>query len=124
MNQQDPKDPKDPKSSLTPQTAEAVGDAPIVLEDVIDRDALDELARSTHTLFGIGVRIYASEGALLANAATELELCRHINQFSGSRTACGSTVQAAKSVDPGEGGDVTHPCFTGLAYRIVSLEHE
>ncbi len=114
---------RDAKGS-SPNAADVVGDAEVALEDVIDREALEELSRSIHTLFGIGVRIYSSEGALLANAATELELCRSINQLSGSRAACGQTVQAAKSVDPGEGGDVMHPCFTGLAYRIVSLEHE
>lgn len=105
-------------------TAAVVGDLPIALEDVVARDELDELCRSTHVLFGIGVRIYSSDGALLANAASELEICRFVNQLSGGRTACGNTVSAAKSVDPGEEGDVTHPCFTGLAYRIVALEND
>ncbi|MDF2695049.1 MAG: Osmosensitive channel histidine kinase KdpD, partial [Labilithrix sp.] len=61
---------------------------------------------------------------LLANMATELELCRYINEVPGSRVACGATVSAAKSVAPGDDGEVSHPCFTGLAYHIVSLEHE
>lgn len=103
---------------------DVVGDAPIALEDVVDRQSLAELCQSTHDLFGIGVRVYSAEGALLASAANELEICKYINEFSGSRAACGATVSAAKSVDPGESGDIVHPCFTGLAYRIVVLEHE
>jgi signal transduction histidine kinase len=111
-------------SSVVSPPLDVLGDAPIALEDVVDREALGELCASVHALFGIGVRVYAAEGALLASAATELDACRYVNQLSGARTACGQTVSAAKSVDPGESGDVTHPCFTGLAYRIVALEHE
>ena len=111
-------------SSVVSPPLDVLGDEPIALEDVVDREALGELCASVHALFGIGVRVYAAEGALLASAATELDACRYVNQLSGARTACGQTVSAAKSVDPGESGDVTHPCFTGLAYRIVALEHE
>lgn len=116
----------DPINKITPGTIalDVVGDTPVALEDVVDRESLDELCRSIHVLFGLAVRVYAAEGALLASAATELESCRYVNQLSGSRAACGQTVSAAKNVDPGETGDVTHPCFTGLTYRIVSLEHE
>jgi signal transduction histidine kinase len=103
---------------------DVVGDAPIALEDVVDREALADLCKSIHGLFGIAVRVYSSEGALLANVAEELEVCRFINEVSGSRAACGSTVSAAKGVDPGDAREITHPCFTGLAYRIISLEHE
>lgn len=106
------------------QALDVVGDQPIALEDVVDREALADLCKSTHALFGIGVRVYSSQGALLANNATEVDLCRYVNEIPGTRAACGATVSAAKSVDPGDDGEVTHACFTGLAYRIVSLEHE
>lgn len=120
----DSNDPKGGIKDSLPPSSDVVGDTPIALEDVVDRDALDDLCKSIHGLFGIGVRVYASQGALLANVATELEVCRAVNEVSGSRSACGQTVSAAKNVDPGDDGEVTHPCFTGLAYRIVSLEHE
>jgi signal transduction histidine kinase len=109
---------------LPPPSHDVVGDAPIALEDVIDRETLTDLCKSVHALFGLGVRVYASQGALLATVATELEICRQVNEVAGSSTACGATVMAAKSVDPGDAGELTHPCFTGLAYHIVSLEHE
>lgn len=111
-------------SDLPPASQDVVGDVPIALEDVVDREALTDLCKSIHALFGIGVRVYSSQGVLLANVAEELEICRYVNEVPGSRTACGATVIAAKSVDPGDAGEITHPCFTGLAYHIVSLEHE
>ncbi len=111
-------------TDLPPSSQDVVGDQPIALEDVVDREALDDLCKSIHALFGIGVRVYSSQGVLLANVAAELELCGFVNEQPGSRAACGATVSAAKSVAPGEDGEVTHPCFTGLAYHIVSLVHE
>lgn len=107
-----------------PPEPEVVSDRAVTLEDVVDRGALTDLCKSIHALFGISVRIYSSNDALLASAATELALCRYMNEVPGSKAACGATVSAAKSMGPGESGEVTHPCFTGLAYRIVALEHE
>jgi signal transduction histidine kinase len=103
---------------------DVVGDVPIRLDEVVDREALVEMCRSMQALFGIGVRVYASDGAMLANVASDLDICGLVNESSQGRTACGATVSAAKSVDPGDEGDVVHPCFTGLAYRIVSLDYE
>jgi signal transduction histidine kinase len=103
---------------------DVTGDAPLALEEIIDRAALDDLCRSVQGLFDIGVRVYSAQGALLANNAHDLEVCRFINEVPGSRAACGQTVSAAKSVDPGEHGEITHACFSGLAYRIVNLDHE
>ena len=103
---------------------DVVGDVPVRLEEVVDREALVEMCRSMQSLFGIGVRVYSSDGALLANVASDLDICGLVNDSSQGRVACGATVSAAKSVDPGDDGDVVHACFTGLAYRIVSLDYE
>ncbi len=111
-------------SSPALTAADVVGDAPVRIEDVVDRDALTEMCSNIQSLFGIGVRVYSSEGALLSNVASELDVCGLVNELSPGRVACGSTVTAAKSVDPGDEGDVVHACFTGLAYRIVSLDYE
>jgi signal transduction histidine kinase len=111
-------------ATITDQAFQVVGDTTIQLEDVVDRDALTELCKSIHSLFGIGVRVYSQEGALLGGAAAELEACTFVNQIAAGRVACASTVSAAKNVDPGDSGDVLHACFTGLTYRIVSLDYE
>lgn len=102
----------------------AIGDAPVDLEAVVDRAALGDMCRSLYALFGIGVRVYARAGALLASEAPELEMCAFVNGAAQGRVACASTVTAAKNADPEEGAVVTHPCFTGLAYRIEPILYE
>ncbi len=99
-------------------------DGRVRLEDLVDRDALDELCRSFVVLFGIPVRIYSSDGALLADAAGEQDLCAYVNGTPDGRRACASTVGAVKARDAGASGDVVHPCFTGAAYRIIALEYD
>lgn len=99
-------------------------DAILRLEDLVDREALDELCKSFHALFGIAVRIYSADGLLLADASTEQEVCAYVNTAVEGRKACGSTVSAVKQHDPGDDGDVLHPCFTGAAYRIIGIQYE
>lgn len=109
---------------VPPGSVDVIGDAPLRLDDVVDREALGDMCKSVHSLFGIGVRVYSSEGALLASESTELDICGLVNQLPAGRVACGATVTAAKSAEPGGAGEVTHTCFTGLRYRIVSLDYE
>jgi signal transduction histidine kinase len=99
-------------------------DGRIHLEDLIDRDGLDELCRSFVALFGIPVRIYSNEGVLLADTASEHDLCAYVNTTADGRKACAATVGAVRARDPGDKGDVMHPCFTGAAYRIIALEYD
>jgi signal transduction histidine kinase len=99
-------------------------DGRVRIEDLVDRDGLDELCRSFHALFGIPVRIYSNEGALLADAAGEQDLCTYVNTLPGGRRACSSVVGAVRARDPGEAGDATHPCFTGAAYRILAIQYD
>jgi signal transduction histidine kinase len=100
-------------------------DGRIQLEDLVDRNALDELCKTVVSLFGIPIRIYSNEGGMLADATSgEQELCAYVNQTTVGRRACESTVAAVKARDPGETGDVVHPCFTGAAYRVIALEYD
>jgi two-component system, NarL family, sensor histidine kinase BarA len=99
-------------------------DGRVNLEDMVDRDALDELCRSFVSLFGIPMRIYSKEGALLADTAGEQEICVYVNTTTEGRRACSSTVAAVRARDAGPSGDVMHPCFTGAAYRIIALEYD
>jgi two-component system, NarL family, sensor histidine kinase BarA len=99
-------------------------DARVRIEDMVDREGLEELCRSFEALFGIPVRIYSTEGALLAEAAREQEICAYVNTTPGGRRACSSLVAAVKATDPGDSGDVSRPCFTGAAYRVLALDYD
>jgi two-component system sensor histidine kinase BarA len=99
-------------------------DGRLRIEDLVDRDGLDEVCRSFHALFGIPVRIYSADGALLADAAGEQELCAYVNTTPDGRKACASVVGAVRGREPGESGDVVHPCFTGAVYRILAIVYD
>jgi signal transduction histidine kinase len=99
-------------------------DGKLRLEDLVKREALTELCTSFHALFGIPVRIYSAEGALLADVYVEQEVCAYVNTLLKGRAACAATVTGVKATDPGPSGDAMHPCFTGAAYRILEIEYE
>jgi signal transduction histidine kinase len=99
-------------------------DERVRLEDLVDREGLEELCKTFVGLFGIPLRIYSSEGTLLADAASEHELCAYVNGTREGHRACVTTVGAARARDPAEMGDVAQPCFTGASYRIVALEYD
>jgi signal transduction histidine kinase len=101
-----------------------VFDGRIRLEDLVDREGLDELCKSFVTLFGIPTRIYSSDGALLADAGGEHELCAYVNTMADGRRACAATVGGVRAQDPGDTGDVTRPCFTGAVYRVMAIEYD
>ena len=99
-------------------------DGKLRFEDLVKREALTELCTSFHALFGIPVRIYSADGALLADVSVEHEVCGYVNTLLRGRGACAATVTAAKSTEPGPSGDAVHPCFTGAAYRIIGIDYE
>jgi two-component system sensor histidine kinase BarA len=105
-------------------TEDLLLDGRVRLEDLVDRDGLDELCKSFVVLFGIPVRVYSSAGALLADAGSQQELCAYVNTTRDGRRACASTVAAVRARDPGDEVDVVYPCFTGAAYRIFALEYD
>lgn len=94
------------------------------LEDLVDRDALQEVCKSFFALFGIPVRIYAQDGALLADAVQDQAICQYLQGLREGRAACGATVAAVKTADPGASIEATHPCFTGAVYRIIGIDYD
>jgi signal transduction histidine kinase len=111
-------------ASLPVAVEDLVLDGRVRIEDLVDREGLEELCRSFQSLFGIPIRIYSTDGALLADTAGEHELCAYVNGLPHGRKACESTVAAVKAREPGDSGDVVHPCFTGAAYRVLGLEYD
>jgi two-component system sensor histidine kinase BarA len=96
----------------------------IRLEDLVDRDALGEMVRSFQALFGISLRIFAADGALLAEAGTEQAICRYLGTMPKGRAACLKTVDAARRTDAAVGKEARHPCFTGAEYRIFPIDYD
>ena len=102
--------PHERRRARTSRVEDILLDGRIRLEDLVDRDGLDELCRSFHALFGIPVRIYSNEGALLADAAGEQELCAYVNTLAEGRKACASIVGAVQGARRrARPGDVAAP---------------
>ena len=85
-------------------------------------DARD--GRSFHALFGISLRVFSSDGFLLAESVTEQPICNYVGTLPEGRLACMKTVASARRADLSPHGDATHPCFTGAQYRIFSIDYD
>jgi signal transduction histidine kinase len=92
------------------------------LEAVLDRDAVADLCRDFHELFGISVRVISAAGGLLADVHNDQAICRYVNELDGGSKACAKTVASVREIVPTD-GSVTHPCFTGARYRVVPIEY-
>jgi signal transduction histidine kinase len=103
---------------------EALGLGPLRLEDLVDREALREMASSFEKLFGIPIKILSSAGVLLADAGTQAPLCRLINENVKGKHACFKVVDDVRRTTPEGSEPVSHACFTGASYRIIPLEYD
>jgi signal transduction histidine kinase len=93
------------------------------IDDLVDREALGEVCRSFFDLFGLPIRLFSAEGALLADVHQQRSICSYINGMPEGRLACGKTVSEVRARIP-EGGEIVHPCFTGAVYRIVPILYD
>ena len=82
----------DPPAAPASSSQDLSFDGWMRLEDLVDREGLEELCMSFFALFGIPVRIYSTDGALLADASKEHEICGYVNTLIAGRAACGATV--------------------------------
>jgi two-component system, NarL family, sensor histidine kinase BarA len=95
------------------------------LQDLVDHDALRDMVRSFHVLFGISLRIFSSDGLLLAESVTGQEICHYIGTLENGLRTCMATVGKARTIEPAaRQKEVTHPCFTGAQYRIFSIDYD
>ena len=96
----------------------------IRLQDLVDKDALRDMIRSFHALFGISLRVFSADGFLLAEAFAEQEVCKYIAGLPDGRMACMKTVAAGRRVEPASRGEAMHPCFTGAQYHVFSIDYD
>ncbi|HEX6244089.1 MAG TPA: ATP-binding protein [Polyangiales bacterium] len=93
------------------------------IDDLVDREALGEVCRSFFDLFGLPIRLFSAEGALLADVHQQRSICSYLNGLPEGRLACGKTVSDVRARIP-ESGEVVHPCFTGAVYRVVPILYD
>ena len=96
----------------------------VSLEDLIDRDALDEMVKSFYDLFGIPLRIFNEEGRLLGDAAEQLPLYTFLNSAKGGRAALAEVAGKVKNLTLGDDGMASYPCATGEHYRVAAIQYD
>jgi len=94
------------------------------LEELVDRESLAQLAKSFAELSGVGMRVFDSEGKLLADASLPVELISYLTTLRHAKNAVESTVSAVKNLDPGAAGQASIDGVSGGRYRVVALEHD
>jgi signal transduction histidine kinase len=93
------------------------------LEELVDRQSVEELAKSFAEIHGVGVRLFDQDGKLLADASLPVELTAYLGTLKRARAALEGVVSAVKSVDPGTNGQAVN-CVSGGRYHVLALEHD
>ena len=96
----------------------------IGLEDLVDRAALEELARSFFELFRVPLRVYAADGKLLAEASEPAAIYSYLNTLKSGRIALQDVVGTVKNINPTGAGEISHPCVTGALYHVVGISYD
>lgn len=96
----------------------------VSLEDLIDRDALGEMVKSFHELFGVPLRIFSEEGKLLGDAAEQIPLYTCLNSVKAGRAALSEVAAKVKSIALAEDGMASYPCLTGERYRVAAIQYD
>ena len=96
----------------------------VSLEDLIDRDALGEMVKSFHDLFGVPLRIFSEEGKLLGDAAEQNALYTFLNTVKAGRAAMAEVASKVKNLALGEDGMGSFLCTTGERYRVAAIQYD
>jgi len=96
----------------------------VSLEDLIDRDALGEMVKSFHDLFGVPLRIFSEEGKLLGDSADQIPLYTFLNSVKAGRAALAEVAGKVKNLALSEDGMASYPCATGEHYRVAAIQYD
>src|SRR5262245_6228025 len=96
----------------------------VVLEDLVEREELGELAQRAAELFGLSVRTGRQPGRRLADASSEPDVYTYLRGFKARRAPLGNVINAVKAVDPCIDGDTVHECITGARYLVRGIAYD
>jgi two-component system sensor histidine kinase BarA len=96
----------------------------VALDELVSRDGLTEMIKSSSELFSIPIRVFAEDGKLLADAAQSVELYSYLNTSRAGRGALSEVVAAVKALAPGADGEAKYDCVTGARYRVMAIVYD
>jgi two-component system, NarL family, sensor histidine kinase BarA len=98
--------------------------AGVGLEELVDRQALEELVHGFHELFRVPLKVFAVDGRLLAGAGPEPGLFEYLNTLRGGRRALQILTQDVKRLDPGPDGTLSRACASGALYHVIGIDFD
>ncbi len=94
------------------------------LEELLDRPALQEMARSFEELFEVGLRIYSTSGALLVDTGRLPSLYSVLSRTKAGSRAVNELVSAVRGRKPEKRETISIPCVSGGRYLISNIVYE
>jgi len=94
------------------------------LVDLVEPGGLGEICVSFHELFGLGMRVFAADGTLLAEAVQEHEYCEYVRGFPEGRRQCRQFRARLGQFEAAAEAPVSVRCFAGCAYLVAGVRFE
>jgi len=94
------------------------------LDELVDREALTELARNFADLHGVGIRVFDVHGRLAAEAGREGPLYDYLRGLRAARHELERATQLIKSLDPDSSGEAEAECATGGRFAVFAVEND
>lgn len=94
------------------------------LEELLDRAALIEMARSFLDLFRVPLRVYATSGTLLADAEEIPRLYSLLDTDKIGRRAVQQLITTVRKTTPDRERTLTIPCVSGGYYLTTAIVYE
>lgn len=109
-----------PPRSLDELTLEAK----FSIQELISRQCFEDLLSSLLELFGVSLRVFATDGALFAEAGPASPLQAYLGSLPGGRRLVRETVESVKTAAPDVDGDLHLQCSTGERYAVIALSYD
>lgn len=100
-----------------------LGNGP-TLEELVDRETLEEFVGSFYELFRVPIKIFDASSGLVAGLRSDLPAYEYLNQFQTTRREVSRVVADIKAARPEPGEDFHVKCCTGAMYRVSAIAHD
>jgi signal transduction histidine kinase len=98
-------------------------DRTLGLVELVEPEALQDVCAAFQGLFGIPMRVLASDGTLVSGTTQEETLCAYLRQSGEANRRCIEFRNELKRHAP-ETGRTTVRCFAGCAYHVAPVLHD
>ncbi|NMC71773.1 MAG: hypothetical protein GYA57_17140 [Myxococcales bacterium] len=99
-------------------------DRTLGLAELVEPGALERICASFCELFGLGMRVYASDGTLLAETAPEVAYCAYLRESPEGRRQCKQFRARLAHLGETAEGPATARCFGGCTYLASPVVFE